>query len=163
MVLRELRDGDEVELLRIHRTPEVARWWGQPDDGFPWSDDPDCERLAIVLDGRVAGMIQFEEELTPRYRHASIDLFLDPRVHGRGLGPQAVDRVLRQLIDERGHHRVTIDPAVANTGRDPRVREGLAFGPVGVMRRYERDAGGPDWHDALLMELIAGEERRDEA
>ena len=28
------------------------------------------------------------------------------------------------------------------------------------MRRYERDAGGEGWHDGLLMELVAGEERR---
>lgn len=158
MVLRELRDGDEAELLRIHRTPEVARWWGEPDEGFPWSDDPGCERLAIVVDGCIAGMVQFDEELTPRYRHASIDLFLDPRLHGRGLGPQAIERVLRHLIDERGHHRVTIDPAVANAVAI-RAYEKVGFRRVGVMRRYERDADGPEWHDALLMELIAGEPR----
>lgn len=158
MLLRALRDGDEVELLRIHRTPEVARWWGQPEDGFPWSDDPDCERLAIVLDGRVAGLIQFEEELTPRYRHASIDLFLDPRLHGRGFGPQAIERVLAELFDVRGHHRVTLDPAVANDAAI-RAYEKVGFRRVGVMRRYERDADGPEWHDALLMELLAGEQR----
>ena len=28
-----------------------------------------------------------------------------------------------------------------------------------VMRRYERDVGGAGWHDGLLMELLAGEER----
>jgi hypothetical protein len=26
------------------------------------------------------------------------------------------------------------------------------------MRRYEREADGVGWHDALLMDLIAGEE-----
>jgi aminoglycoside 6'-N-acetyltransferase len=158
IVLRELRDADEAELLRIHRTPEVARWWGQPDDGFPWSDDPGCERRAIVVDGRLAGMIQFEEELTPRYRHASIDLFLDPSLHGRGLGAEAVARVVRELIDERAHHRITIDPATSNAAAI-RSYEKVGFRPVGVMRHYERDVDGSDWHDALLMELIAGEER----
>jgi aminoglycoside 6'-N-acetyltransferase len=78
MVLRELRPGDARELLRIHRTPGVARWWGQPEEGFPWSDDPDSRRLVIDLDGRVAGLIEYHEEPEPRYRHASIDLFLDP-------------------------------------------------------------------------------------
>lgn len=158
MVLRELREDDEVELLRIHRTPEVARWWGEPDDGFPWSDDPDCERLAIVLDGRVVGMIQFEEEPTPRYRHASIDLFLDPAEHGRGLGTEAVGRVARLLIDERGHHRITIDPATSNAAAI-RAYEKVGFKRVGVMRAYERDADGPGWHDALLMELLADESK----
>jgi hypothetical protein len=28
----------------------------------------------------------------------------------------------------------------------------------GVMRQAERDADGEGWHDALLMELLAGEE-----
>jgi hypothetical protein len=30
---------------------------------------------------------------------------------------------------------------------------------VGVMRQAERDVGGDGWHDALLMELLAGEEQ----
>ena len=34
----------------------------------------------------------------------------------------------------------------------------VGFKPVGVMRRYERDANGKDWHDGLLMELLAGED-----
>jgi aminoglycoside 6'-N-acetyltransferase len=38
------------------------------------------------------------------------------------------------------------------------VYEKAGFRPVGVMRRYERDALGGDWHDGLLMELLAGEE-----
>jgi hypothetical protein len=57
MILRPLADGDEVELWRIHGTPEVARWWGCPEDGFPWSDDPDSTRLANELVGAVAGII----------------------------------------------------------------------------------------------------------
>jgi aminoglycoside 6'-N-acetyltransferase len=60
------------------------------------------------------GLIQFGEEHEPRYRHATIDLFLDPELHGRGLGSEALRRVVRHLIDERGHHRITIDPATAN-------------------------------------------------
>jgi hypothetical protein len=30
---------------------------------------------------------------------------------------------------------------------------------VGIMRPYERDVGGEGWHDGLLTELLAGEER----
>jgi aminoglycoside 6'-N-acetyltransferase len=72
IVLRPLAEGDEAELRRIHETPEVARWWGRPDEGFPW-DEPEVTRLTIEVDGRVAGMIEFSEELEPRYRHAGID------------------------------------------------------------------------------------------
>lgn len=157
MILRPLAEGDEAELRRIHSTPEVARWWDVPSEGFPWTDEPGVSRLTIEVDGAVAGLIQFWEEPEPRYRHAGIDVFLDPARHGRGLGTEAVRRVVRHLIDERGHHRITIDPATANAVA-VRAYEKVGFKPVGIMRDYERDAGGDGWHDSLLMELLAGEE-----
>lgn len=151
--LRPLAKGDEEELLRIHATPEVARWWGEPEEGFPWTDEPGSTRMVIEVDGAVAGLIQFCEETEPRYRHASIDLFLDPALHGRGFGEGAVRRVAAQLVEERGHHRITIDPAVDNVAAI-RAYEKAGFKPVGVMRRYERDAKGEGWHDGLLMEFV---------
>lgn len=155
MILRPLAAGDGAELLRIVETPEVARWWDEVDEGFPFTDDPSATRLVIEVDGAVAGMIQFAEELEPKYRHASIDLFLDPSLHGRGLGTEAVRRVVRHLIDERGHHRITIDPATTNAAAI-RAYEKAGFVRVGVMRSYERDVGGRGWHDGLLMELVTG-------
>jgi RimJ/RimL family protein N-acetyltransferase len=134
-----------------------VRWWGEPDRGFPWSDEPETTRLAIEVDGAVAGIVQFYEEPEPRYRHAAVDLFLDPALHGRGIGTEVLRRVIRRLIDERGHHRLTIDPAVANAAAI-RAYEKAGFRRVGVMRRYERDLGGEGWHDGLLMELLADEE-----
>lgn len=155
LILRPLAEGDEAELRRIHETPEVVRWWDAPSEGFPWTDDPESTRLTIEVDGAVAGLVQFTEELEPRYRHAAIDLFLDPPLHGRGLGTEAVRRVVRHLIDDRGHHRITIDPATANAAAI-RAYEKAGFKRVGVMRRYERDIGGGGWHDGLLMELVTG-------
>ncbi len=154
MVIRPLTERDAAELRRIHALPAVARWWGEPPEGFPLSDDPEATRQTIELDGSVIGLIDFSEEQTPRYRHASIDLFLDPAFHGRGLGSEAIRRVVRQLVDERGHHRITIDPATANAVAI-RAYEKAGFRAVGVMRAYERDNDDGGWHDALLMELIA--------
>ncbi len=122
------------------------------------TDDPGATRLVIEVDGAVAGLIQFSEELEPKYRHASIDLYLDPALHGRGLGTEAVTRVVRLLTGERGHHRITIDPAADNTAAI-RAYEKAGFRPVGIMRRYERDVGGGGWHDGLLMEYVAGDDR----
>lgn len=161
-MLRPLREGDEAELLRIHRTPEVALWWGQPEPGFPWGDEPESERFAIELAaaglgaqlGALVGMIQVYEEQTPRFRHAAIDLFLDPAVHGRGLGGEAVELLARMLFEQCGHHRVTIDPAAANVAA-VRAYEKVGFRRVGVMRRYERVPDGAEWRDGLLMELLA--------
>jgi RimJ/RimL family protein N-acetyltransferase len=154
LVLRPLAKGDEAELRRIHATPEVALWWDLPDDDFPW-EEPESTRLTIVVDGAVAGLIQFSEELEPKYRSASIDVFLDPALHGRGLGSEAVRRVVRHLIDERGHHRILIDPATENIAA-VRAYTKAGFRPVGVMRLSERDADGAGWHDSIYMELVVG-------
>jgi aminoglycoside 6'-N-acetyltransferase len=156
VTLRPLAKGDDAELLRIHKTPEVLRWWDVPDKGFPW-DEPESTRFTIEVAGSVAGLIQYWEEPEPKYRHAGIDLFIDPSLHGHGIGTEAVRRVVRLLIDERGHHRITIDPATENTAAI-KAYEKVGFRPVGIMHQSERDVDGDGWHDSLLMELLAGEE-----
>jgi aminoglycoside 6'-N-acetyltransferase len=157
LVLRPLARADTRELLRIHLTREVSRWWDRPADDFPW-DEPESTRLTIELDGAVVGLVQFSEEPEPKYRHASVDMFLDPALHGRGFGARALRMLVHQLVEERGHHRITVDPAVAN-GAAIRAYGAVGFRRVGVMRCYERDSDGIGWHDGLLMELLAGEER----
>jgi aminoglycoside 6'-N-acetyltransferase len=156
VVLRPVIEADVAELRAIHETPEVVRWWNRPDEGWPLEDDEDAVFLTILVDGAVAGFIQFSEENEPDYRHASIDIFLDPRRHGQGLGTDAVRTLARHLIEERGHHRVTIDPSVGNA---PAIRsyEKVGFRPVGVMRRYTRDPLTGEWVDGLLMDLLADE------
>jgi aminoglycoside 6'-N-acetyltransferase len=155
LTLRPLTEDDIPALTRIIQTPEVARWW---DDGAPWEDDPDSTQLTIEVGGLVAGVIQYGEELTPKYRHASIDIFLDPAFHNRGLGTKAVRLLVRHLIEDRGHHRITIDPAADNAAAI-RCYEKAGFKPVGVMRSYERDMATGEWHDGLLMELVGAPPR----
>jgi len=143
------------DLRRILRTPEVWHRWGDDDESPQWPlDDPSATPFAVLLDGVVRGMVQYSEEDEPAYRHASIDIFLDPLVHGRGAGRDAVRTVARHLVRERGHHRLVIDPAADN---EPAIRcyAAVGFRPVGIMRRYERDADGTGWHDGLLMDLLA--------
>ena len=86
------------------------------------------------------------------YRHAGIDISLHPDAHGRGLGTETVRTVARWLFGERGHHRITIDPAAHNAVAI-RCYERVGFRPVGVMREYERGLDG-SWHDGLLMEML---------
>jgi aminoglycoside 6'-N-acetyltransferase len=105
----------------------------------------------------VAGSIQAAEESDPDYRHAAIDLFLGPAFQGIGLGQQAIRVLARWLFEERGHHRLTIDPSAAND-RAIRTYRGVGFRPVGVMRRYERGPDG-EFHDGLLMDLLREEFR----
>jgi aminoglycoside 6'-N-acetyltransferase len=162
------RQGDQVvlepvgraqipELRRILATSEVRSRWGDEAASPDWPFDDGSEvRFAIIVGGEVCGMVQYEEEETPMYRHASIDIFVDPAVRNRGIGRDAVRTVARHLIADLGHHRIVIDPAADN---EPAIRcyESVGFRPVGVMRLYEHDVDGDGWHDGLLMDLLADE------
>ncbi len=136
--------------------PEVFQRWGGGSDlaaeVTAEMSDVDVHQLAVVYEGRVVGMIQWAEEDDPQYRHANIDIYLDPAIHGMGLGTDAVRTLARHLLTEKGHHRLVIDPAADNAAAI-RTYEKVGFRPVGVMRRYER---GPDgtWHDGLMMDLL---------
>jgi aminoglycoside 6'-N-acetyltransferase len=46
---------------------------------------PELNLLVIEAAGRIVGAIQWQASEDPVYRHAGIDLYLDPAVHGRGL------------------------------------------------------------------------------
>lgn len=158
VTLRSDTAADIAALARIRATPQVSRYWRGGTDLAAVADDlgdPDIHTLVIEHDGRVVGAIQWGAETDPDYRHANIDIYLDPAVHGRGLGTDAVRTLARHLIVEHGHHRIVIDPAADNTAAIRCYRK-VGFRPVGVMRRYERGADG-SWHDGLLMDLLADE------
>ncbi|GAA1069837.1 hypothetical protein GCM10009663_03780 [Kitasatospora arboriphila] len=159
VLLRPATPADVPALAGIRATPEVrARWRGGPDMVAEVRSDLADERtpvLAVEYRGRVVGAIQWHEEDEPDYRHAGIDVYLDPAVHGRGLGTDAVRTLARYLVTELGHHRLVIDPAADNAPAIACYRK-VGFRPVGVMRQYERGADGT-WHDGLLMDLLAGE------
>ncbi len=144
--------ADAAELRAIHEQPEVLEWWGPPAADFP-AEDPTATRLVIEEDGAVAGMVQYFEEPDDDYRHAMIDIFVDPARHGRGLGTEALRQAVALLTSERGHHRLTIDPAADNAAAI-RTYEKVGFSPVGILHDYERDRDGMGWHDCLLMELV---------
>jgi len=158
VVLRPVTSADVPALSAIRSRPEVSRWWTDPSDEatiVAELDDPDVERFAIWYGGRVVGAIEWYAEPTPAYRHAGIDIYLDPAVHGRGLGGDAVRTLARHLFDAHGHHRLVIDPAAANADAI-RCYARVGFRPVGVLRRYERLPGG-GFRDGLLMDLLAEE------
>jgi len=158
VVLRPLRAEDVPRLVEIGRQPEVARWWTSVTMEKLTAKAAgldDATGLAVLADGDLVGMIQFHEEDDPEYRSAGIDIFLSSEVHGRGLGTDAVRTLARWLVRDRGHHRVTIDPAVENPGA-VRAYEKAGFRPVGVLREYWTDPSGVR-HDGLLMDLLASE------
>jgi aminoglycoside 6'-N-acetyltransferase len=158
VTLRPLRPADREPLRAILAEPAVARWWGsgRPNDAIDeLFESDDVVALAIELQGELIGSIQYAEEDDPDYRHAGIDIFIATGHQGRGHGRDALRALARHLFDERGHHRLTVDPAAANE-RAIRTYRAVGFRPVGVMRAYERGTDG-SWHDGLLLDLLAGE------
>jgi aminoglycoside 6'-N-acetyltransferase len=157
--LRSATDADIAALAFIRATPEVRRSWrGEDDMASEVAADlaeTDAHTFAVEHEGRVVGAIQWSAENEPDYRHASIDIYLDPAVHGRGLGADAVRTLARHLVADQGFHRLVIDPAADNVAAI-RCYGKVGFRPVGIMRRYERGLDGT-WHDGLLMDLLAEE------
>ena len=159
--LRPLVEADREALLAVLRDPSVVEVWDTRGAELSADEliagDEDWTVWAVEVDGRFAGSIQAAEEEDPDYRHAGIDIFLSSAFQGHGYGTDAVRTLARYLFEVRGHHRLTMDPAASNA-RAIRTYEKVGFKPVGVMRRYERGVD-KDFHDGLLMDMLAGELR----
>ena len=155
VTLRNSTLEDLARVASIRHEPEVERRWGVLEEGELEEFLQDEKTFVIEAEGEIIGAIQYDEETDPMYRRAGIDIYLTTSRHGHGLGSEAVRVLARYLIEERGHHRLTIDPAADNAAAI-RAYEKVGFRAVGVMRSYER---GPDgtWHDGLLMEMLAEE------
>jgi aminoglycoside 6'-N-acetyltransferase len=157
--LRPPTTDDIPRLAEIRRTPQVYEHWRGGDDMVAAVEEdfaePGTTAYVIELDEQVAGWIQWGQQDEPDYRHASMDIYVDPAVHGRGVCTDAVRTLARHLIADHGHHRLTIDPAADNAAAI-RCYSKVGFEPVGIMRRYERGVDGT-WHDGLLMDLLADE------
>lgn len=155
--LRKMAAEDRDAMVAIRQTPEVmARWRGEDLEAEFVEDleDDETTRLTILdlLDEDIVGLIQYYEETEPEYRHASIDIFIAPSHHRRGLAHDAISTLVSHLFDFADHHRLTIDPAADNAAAIACYTK-VGFRPVGVMRQYEEQADG-SWADGLLMELL---------
>ncbi|MGH9183739.1 MAG: GNAT family N-acetyltransferase [Acidimicrobiales bacterium] len=151
VLLRPETPADAPELAAIRTRPEVLRWWGPPDA------PDDAIRYVVELEDRVIGAIEYHEQRSPQHSWAGIDVYLDPEVHRRGLGTDAVRTLAVHLVRDRGHHRLTIDPSADNAVAIACYRR-VGFRPVGVLRRYETvwwEDGRR--RDGLLMDLLAEE------
>lgn len=158
VTLRQADDADLSALIHVLEEPEVSRWWGSPPAPFELRKEflgDGVTTLVIETRGETAGLIQFYEQSEAAYRSAGIDIAIATAHQGRGLGTDSVRTLARFLFEEHGHHRLTIDPAAANT-RAIACYTKVGFRPVGVMRQYERGGDGT-WHDNLLMDMLRHE------
>jgi aminoglycoside 6'-N-acetyltransferase len=155
--------SDDIEVLTgIFQEREVSHWWPRFDREriereLVVNDDPHMTVYVVEVDHQALGIVQYYEESDPDYRHAAIDIAIGTRWHGTGVALDALRTLCRDLIERRGHHHLTIDPAAANT-RAIACYKKVGFRPVGVLRENERGQDG-SFHDALLMDLVADDLR----
>jgi len=157
VTLRPPREGELDALARmVASDPEAGpRWSTDPATVSRWFHEEGLNLLVAEVDGEIGGVLDFEEVTEPEYHSAGMDIGMLAGNVNRGLGTEALKILAAYLIDVRGHHRLTIDPAADNT-RAIRAYEKVGFRPIGIARKYERLDDG-QWHDGLLMDLLAEE------
>ena len=137
----DARDADR--LVAWHADPEVARYWD--DETFTHAEmqerleRPDVEAWIVQDEDEPVGYLQVHAE--------SLDMFLVPAARGRGLGPDAARAMARNLLEERGWTRVTVDPYAWNDGA---VRAWERAGFVEISRHGADDDHTAPW---ILMEF----------
>jgi aminoglycoside 6'-N-acetyltransferase len=154
ITIRPGRTEDREALWALVHEPSVRPWWTlneDMEDEVAWL----ASQHVIEVDGEFAGWLGVAVEHEPDYRHAGLDIALTTARQDQGYGREALRLAIRHLIDVEGHHRFTIDPALANT-RAIRTYEAVGFRPIGVQRKVERGPDG-EWRDGLLMDLLAEE------
>lgn len=157
IVLRPPLPGEPERLAELIAADPVTgpRWSADPKTLMRWFEEEGLHLLVAELDGEPVGVLDFHEVEDWEYRSAGIDIGLLSCCVGKGLGTEALRVLAAYLIDVRGHHRLTIDPAADNT-RAIRAYEKVGFKPIGIARKYERLDDG-EWHDGLLMDMLAEE------
>ncbi len=151
---RPMTEDDLPMLRRWLTTPEVVRWWGDPErEGVLLEEglrEPAMAMRMVSFDGRCFAYVQDYDvhawpqdhlrELPPGSR--AIDAFIGkPDMIGCGHGAALLRLLARRLVEE-GAPRVVIDPAAENIrARRAYVRAGFTgerivsteAGPVVVM------------------------------
>jgi aminoglycoside 6'-N-acetyltransferase len=152
-VFRPMSSGDLSLIRRWLETPEVMRWWGQPDEQYALVsgdlDHPDMDQFIVTLDDHPFGYIQCYALSTWNQgfgahplKTRGIDQFIgQPDMIGRGHGSGFIRQFVEGLLTS-GIPRVVTDPDPDN---GPAVR---AYAKAGFQN--DRIVDTPDG-PALLM------------
>lgn len=124
-VFRPMSSGDLPLIRQWLETPEVVRWWGEPDEQYELVsgdlDHPDMDQFIVALDDHPFGYIQCYALSAWNQNFGAqpagtrgIDQFIgDPDMIGRGHG----SGFIRQFVDPlliSGIPRVVTDPDPGN-------------------------------------------------
>lgn len=142
------------------RTPEVVRWWGDPDEQFERVagdlDEPNLRQWVVSLDGQPFAYLQdWDPHAWPDHSLSSVppgaralDPFIGrPEMLGRGHGSALVLAAAERLGAE-GYADIFIDPDEANAaavraygkaGFAPWGRHPYADGSADLLLRWDAD------------------------
>jgi aminoglycoside 6'-N-acetyltransferase len=150
---RPMTTADLAMVRRWLETPEVVRWWGQPDEQYALVsgdlDHPDMDQFIVGLGGHSFGYIQCYALSTWNAglgahpaKTRGIDQFIgEPDMIGRGHGSGLIRQFVQTLLTS-GIPRVVTDPDPEN-GRAVRAYAKAGF-------QSDRVVDTPDG-SALLM------------
>lgn len=118
---------------------------------------PDGGLFVIEHDRRPVGFANYRR-LTARHRNTDIGIGIgEPALWGQGLGAEALDLLVRHLLQDHGLHRIRLHVAATNH------RAIAAYRRAGFeVEGREKDAvsdGAGGWSDMLVMGLVAGHAR----
>src|ERR1700735_5396981 len=152
-VFRPMLSGDLPMIRRWLETPEVVRWWGDPDEQYELVsgdlDHPDMDQFIVAADDRPFGYIQcyalstWNESFGPQPEATrGIDQFIgEPAMIGQGHGSAFIRQFADGLLAS-GIPRIVTDPDPDN------ARAIRAYTKAGFQR--ERVIDTPDG-PALMM------------
>jgi aminoglycoside 6'-N-acetyltransferase len=134
---RSMTEADLPMIMRWLQTPEVVRWWGDPEEQYELvSGDlrhPDMDQFIVAVDGQPFAYIQcyrlstWNQGFGPQPQDArGIDQFIGERAFvGCGHG----SKFMRQFVDgllQKGAPRIVTDPDPDNA-RAIRAYENAGF------------------------------------
>lgn len=163
--LRPFRPSDSAERLALGRSAEIVRSFGGDPDGLPPYAEKEARHWvernlahphswAVEVAGRLLGEARLDD-LDPEAGRARLATGLyDVSQLGKGLGREAIKLVLSHAFGTLGLHRIDLRVLDFN---ERAIRCYLACGFVEDAR--ERVRIGEDWHDDVIMRILAREYR----
>jgi ribosomal-protein-alanine N-acetyltransferase len=114
-----------------------------------------CLPFAVTYDGDLAGQVTVSNIVRGAFESASVGYWVDRRLAGRGVIPEALAMVVDHCFDTAGLHRIEANVRPENTA-SRRVVEKLGFREEGLHPRFLYIDG--DWRDHLCFAVTADDQ-----
>ena len=161
VTLRPVEPDDAPALAAILAEPSVARWWGTFDLARVEADltagsTPTKTASSSSPTARSSATSRPSRSPNPTSATPASTCSCATAAQGRGLGPDAIRTLAVHLLDDRGHHRLTIDPAADNEAAIRPTRRSVSgrSAHAGLPADARRALGGRTPDGSLADELV---------